>query len=404
MKTKKLLCAIQASTIGLITQNAYSGDSIKSTFNEGSVSGNVRAYYNTRDYKTREDEAGFALGGALRAETGYFHFIKFGLGYYTAHDLGLNDDDPDKVNKRLGDELETLGEAYATLKFSETTITGGRQKIKGPWANPGDAFITPFTFNAYSLKSNISDDFTINADYIMEIRNRNSEDFVDVGEWNSARYGVDGEGTSGTLNLGVTYSNENTNAQLWYTDFAEFFSTVYASGKYNFSAGETTKPFIGIQYAIQSDSGDAKVGDVSSSILGIQGGSSFGKMKLTLAYNLVDEDTESFRNGAFLSPYTFSTSPLFTNSMLGTMENVDAGSTIKGTFNYNVGKNIAIKASYATLDFETATDITATNFDFTYKFSGYYEGFSLRYRVEIIGSDVEASEQTNNRFQAQFVF
>lgn len=378
-------------------------DNLKDLVRNGSVSGNVRAYYNTRDYPEKTDEAGFALGGALRAESGSLGLFNFGLGYYTAQDLGLNSDDPAEVNKRLGEDLEVLAEAYGKLTFSNATFSAGRQKFNTPFANPGDAFIIPFTFNGYSLESKPLESLTLKADYFTSIKNRNSDTFVNVGEWSTARYGVDVTGTSGTLNLGALYKAGGADAEIWFTDNAQLFRTLYLKAGYQFS-GDSIKPFVGFQYAGQQETGDALLGTVDSSLLGLQAGAAAGQAKFTLGYNSVAESQDAFKNGAFLSPYTFSTSPLFTNNMLQTVENVDAGNAIKGTFNYAFGNSVKLKLSYATFDFNNTADRDAVDVDITYNFSGFYQGLSLRWRLEVVTSDVSSVEQTNNRFQLQFVF
>ena len=74
----------------LILGNPGFSEDFQAALQNGTVDGNIRAYYNTREYEAegRTDEAAFALGGALRAESAAWHNLKFGLGYYTAQDLG----------------------------------------------------------------------------------------------------------------------------------------------------------------------------------------------------------------------------------------------------------------------------------------------------------------------------
>lgn len=164
------------------------------------------------------------------------------------------------------------------------------------------------------------------------------------------------------------------------------------------------KPFIGLQYGSQRDSGDAWLGNVDSTLYGAQIGSGLGKVTLTLGYNSVADQADAYRNGAFLSPFTFSTSPLFTNNMLETFENVDAGSASKFTVAYNPTSQWALKLSYASFNFDRVVDRNATDVDVTYSFVDYWRGLSLRWRVEIVDSDAVAVEQTNMRFQTQFAF
>ena len=378
---------------------------LKTVFDEGTVSGNIRAYYNTREYELKTDEAAFSLGGALRAETAPMGALSFGVGFYTAQDLGTNDEDSDKVNGRLGSEVEVLGEAYLKFSTAGHTATAGRIKINSPFANSGDAFIIPFTYEGWMYKYKASEKLTVEVDYINAIKNRNSDEFVDVGTWSTKRFGLaEQQATSATVNLGATYKGDGYKIEAWGASYAELYDQLYLYGDYMFKGGDKFKPFVGLQYGMQQESGDALLGDVASSIFGLKAGAAMGAFKLTLAINTVPEDENSYKNGAFLSPYTFSTSPIFTNNMLQTFENVDAGSAEKVTLNFNPTSQWALKLSFATFDFDQVVDRDALDADVTYKFSDYLKGLSLRWRMEIVSSDNENVEQTNLRFQSQYVF
>jgi len=403
MRTEKvsslgLLCAL------VFSQSAHAED-LQAALQNGTVNGNIRAYYNTREYEAdgATDESAFALGGALRAESAEWYNVKFGLGYYTAQDLGTNNNDPAKVNKRLGSDLEVLGEAYITTSALNSVFTLGRQKLGTPFANAGDAFIIPFTFEAVTFSNKSLDNITFDLVHFNTIKNRNSAEFVDVGTWSTNRYGVDVTPTSGTTALGAKFSQSGLDLALWYYDYSDLFTTLYGQAGYTFAEMGSVTPFIAAQYMTQSEAGDELLGTVSSDLYGIQGGIKFGTSKLTLAYNAVSEDEDSFNNGAFLTPYTFSTSPIFTNNMSTTLENVDAGEASKITFNHQWNA-LAFKASYAVFDYEQAVDRNATDLDITYKLDQWQPGLSMRWRFELVDGDEENVEQMNNRFQLQLVY
>jgi hypothetical protein len=378
---------------------------LKSYFENGKVSGKIRAYYNQRDYDAKPDEGAFSFGGALRAQTASTELVSFGVGFYTAQDFGTNDDDPAKVNGRLGSDIGVLGEAYVKLSKSGHTLTIGRQLINTPFANSGDAFMIPFAFEGWTYQFKSSEKLTFEVDYLNAIKNRNSDEFVDVGDWTSARFGIaDAQSTSGTINVGATYKDDSFKVQAWGTRYAEFYDQLYLHGDYAFKGSEKFKPFVGLQYGMQKDSGDALVGDVTSSIYGVNVGTTMGAFKLTLGLNIVPDDESSYKNGAFLSPYTFSTSSLFTNNMLQTFENVDAGSAGKITLNYKPSAQIALKLSFANFNFDQVVDRNALDADATYTFTNDLKGLSLRWRMEIVSSDTASVEQTNMRFQTQYVF
>lgn len=384
---------------------AFSEDQLGDIFDNGSLNGNIRAYYNTREYEDRTDESAFSLGGALRAETGKVGPIKIGVGYYTAQDLGTNDDDPNKVNSRLGSDLEVLGEAYLEFDAGHTVATLGRQKVNTPFANAGDAFMIPFTFHGYSVTNKSLKNLSFEANYLSKIKNRNSETFVDVNSWTANRYRASApSGTGSMANLGAVYGAGPVNLEAWFTRLSGFFDTLYINGSYSASISSSVKPFVGLQYATQRKSGDEMLGRVDSSLYGVKFGTAMGSSKVTLAYNNVATEESAFRNGAFLAPFSFSTSPLYTNNMLETMENVDAGEALKITFNHRLSSKVNVKLSYATFDFDQAPDREAADLDVVYALDQYLEGLSFRWRVELVTSDVDSVEQINHRFQTQFAF
>jgi hypothetical protein len=68
------------------------------------------------------------------------------------------------------------------------------------------SFIIPFTFEAISLVNTSTPKLTLQLDHINEIKNRNREEFVDVGEWSTLRHGIASQKIGGTTNLGAIYN------------------------------------------------------------------------------------------------------------------------------------------------------------------------------------------------------
>ncbi|MFQ3257248.1 MAG: hypothetical protein ACI9W7_001721 [Porticoccaceae bacterium] len=400
MRSKIKINAVMAA---LLLTSAAGADSLADTIGASKIDGNFRSYFNTRDYDVKTDESALSVGGALRVNTGSINGFNLGLGFYAAQDLGTNSSDAAKVNKRLGSELEVLGEAYVNYTAGDTSVTVGRQKLNTPFANSGDAFIIPFSFEGTSIVYKGISNVILEVDYINSIKNRNSSTFTDVGAWTANRFSAESSDSDSTIILGGTYTKDALKVQAWYYDFDNMFNSTYLQANYALSAVGSTKPFVAVQYGTQGESGDEILGEIKSSLLGIRAGIGFAQSKLTLAYNTVSEESGAFKSGAFLAPYSYSTSPLFTNNMLQTFENVDSGDAVKVTFNHSFAK-VKLKASYAEFDFDTSTDREAIDFDLTYDMSGYSKGLTLRYRIEVVTSDVKSVEQINQRFQMQYRF
>jgi hypothetical protein len=400
MRSKIKINAVMAA---LLLTSAAGADSLADTIGASKIDGNFRSYFNTRDYDVKTDESALSVGGALRVNTGSINGFNLGLGFYAAQDLGTNSSDAAKVNKRLGSELEVLGEAYVNYTAGDTSVTVGRQKLNTPFANSGDAFIIPFSFEGTSIVYKGISNVILEVDYINSIKNRNSSTFTDVGAWTANRFSAESSDSDSTIILGGTYTKDALKVQAWYYDFDNMFNSTYLQANYALLAVGSTKPFVAVQYGTQGESGDEILGEIKSSLLGIRAGIGFAQSKLTLAYNTVSEESGAFKSGAFLAPYSYSTSPLFTNNMLQTFENVDSGDAVKVTFNHSFAK-VKLKASYAEFDFDTSTDREAIDFDLTYDMSGYSKGLTLRYRIEVVTSDVKSVEQINQRFQMQYRF
>tara|TARA_B110000114_G_scaffold24540_1_gene24114 strand:- start:769 stop:1971 length:1203 start_codon:yes stop_codon:yes gene_type:complete len=400
MRSKIKINAVMAA---LLLTSAAGADSLADTIGASKIDGNFRSYFNTRDYDVKTDESALSVGGALRVNTGSINGFNLGLGFYAAQDLGTNSSDAAKVNKRLGSELEVLGEAYVNYTAGDTSVTVGRQKLNTPFANSGDAFIIPFSFEGTSIVYKGISNVILEVDYINSIKNRNSSTFTDVGAWTANRFSAESSDSDSTIILGGTYTKDALKVGAWYYDFDNMFNSTYLQANYALSAVGSTKPFVAVQYGTQGESGDEILGEIKSSLLGIRAGIGFAQSKLTLAYNTVSEESGAFKSGAFLAPYSYSTSPLFTNNMLQTFENVDSGDAVKVTFNHSFAK-VKLKASYAEFDFDTSTDREAIDFDLTYDMSGYSKGLTLRYRIEVVTSGVKSVEQINQRFQMQYRF
>lgn len=384
---------------------AWAESDLQSIFENGSVSGNLRVYDFSRNYDTKLDASAFALGGALNAETGALDGITVGVGYYSANDLDLNDADPQKVDSRLGDNLEVLGEAYVKWSGDNTLLTLGRQKINSPMVNASDAFIIPLTYEGFSIENKSISGLDLNFNYINEFKNRNSDTFVDVGIWSTQRYKLaQSVNTAGTLNLGAVYAAGPLKLETWLTRFSDLFDSYYLQGHYDFSPAGAFKPFIGAQFIHQQESGDALLSKVDSNLYGLQLGAAFAKATVTFNYNAVQQNQDAFYKGAFLAPYSFSTTPVFTNNMLQTMENTDSGSAYKLAFKYGFSKNLVFNLSYSDFSFDTAPDRNAVYFDLGYNFDNKLKGLSLKWRLEKDSSDVKSVNILENRLQLQIVF
>ena len=73
--------------------------------------------------------------------------------------------------------------------------------------------MVPFTYEGTSIVYKGFSNLTLEADYINSIKNRNSDEFTEVGDWSANRYGVDTSASESTVILGGTYAKDSLKVQ-----------------------------------------------------------------------------------------------------------------------------------------------------------------------------------------------
>jgi hypothetical protein len=170
------------------------------------------------------------------------------------------------------------------------------------------------------------------------------------------------------------------------------------------------KPFLSIQIGKQFDVGNSLLGSVEATAYGVNIGTQAGPAKLAYAFNYLPENRDSFRNGGFLSPYSFATDALYTNSLDGGLTLKDSafvGAAHKWTVNWQFSNMILSELSYTYFDLIKSVggkDSREVDVDVTYKFQGMFKGLSLRNRLAFVESDRVSENLIENRLQAQYAF
>lgn len=165
---KKVTLSLVAAMV-VASTGSFAASDLASAFKEGKASGQIRAFYITRDYDKRnetptnatQDRSAVALGGKLGYETAPLYGISAGAMFYTTNGLGVNNDNGFKTDPTLlgtgGTNSTTskerpsvtyLGQAYLQGNFGKTTVKIGRQELNTPLAGMDDARMLPNLFEA----------------------------------------------------------------------------------------------------------------------------------------------------------------------------------------------------------------------------------------------------------------
>lgn len=392
-------------TLAVLAGSYAQAASMKQAFAEGKYQGRIRIYNNYLNFDdpATVDKYGTAFGGRIGYETAAEHLGGFslGLGYYTANDLRTNKDSAAELAPFTPTvDVDILGEAFVRWSGWNTVATAGRQLIETPFANPADAFTIPITFTGYSIVNKSIPGLTINAHHMNRIKNRQAQDFADTGVFITGRYGATVTETDGTSILGLTYKWNDLTVQAWDYIYADMFTMIFTQADYIFAKMGDYQPFVSAHYGSESDTGDALLGAVDSSLIGVQIGVKAFDANLSLGFDSVSD-------GTFLTPYSFFTDSLYTNSMITGMGNVQAGAAWKLMLLYNFTQELWGKLSYSDFDFDNDTDFSEVDMDLRYKFTGDLAGFSIWFRLGMRTGDTPPAgfaDLTEYRTQLQYDF
>lgn len=396
--------AALTALLGLAGSAAADVDTLRDAFQQGSVSGHLRAYDNFKDPNGTTGYNTFAGGLALHGQTAPLHGVTGGATFYSSNGFGWQNSDPARRNANLPSNAAVLGEAWLQYDADHTLVRIGRQEVNTPFAGPADGFLIPFTFEALRLTNTSIDHLTLSAYYLKRIKDRPVTDFVDGAQYALNRYGIASDSHQGTWAAGADYRAHDANWQGWIYGYTDLFNLYYGQVDYRFRNTPLT-PGLGMQLVHAADAGEALLGKVDARGLGLRASLGGAPLSVAVAWNRFLEDTGGFKDGALPTPYTTTNAPTYTNSMTQTLDNSAPGNAYKLSVRGELGRQWSLLASYAQYQRLQAVDTNETDVDVTYRFAGAYKGLSLRVRFGLIGSRDDASARfTETRTQLQYVF
>ncbi len=393
------------------------GDSLGDYFQ---VSGNLRLYSYSRDYKNTQttDLHSTSFGGKLKIATARQEGFGAGAALYFAQDLGLNNHDQNNkyINPLLmGTDygIYVPGEAYVQYKTPNALARVGNQSIDNPWINPSDGFMIPNLYRGALASYSPLDGMQIEAERVTEFKNRTSVGF-DRNTLFALPY--DNPHFTGTTNgaaaVGATYKSEGPSAKAWLYRFYDFANMAYVQGGYKL-AGAGVSPFADVQYMRETGSGAMLLGTVDSKAYGAKVGLALPDKMGTIyaAYNKVPTQMAAgISNGNLLSPYTqvYNTDPLYTTVMnYGLVSARAAGHAWQlGTALKLMDEKLDTVVSVSRYMTEPyVMDVNAIMLDLAYHLGGSLKGATARYRLGYEhGLKAWGSGYFDSRIMLQYAF
>ncbi len=404
--------------------------SLADFFERIQVNGDLRSYYFTRDYTNPDaiDQSAYSLGGDMRVVTPLVYGFQIGAAYYTAQSLGLNSDDPAKVDPTLpGKDIGVLGQAYLQYHRGPILVRVGDQIINTPWLAAGDSRMIPATYRAIYTEWTPNPDWVITGFRELAFKSRVEDEFSRTNLYNPQNFGtpiksLDDTKDNGTWALGANYHHQDWLASVWGYQFLDFAKLLYGDSQYVFHVDWRLHPLIAGQLYGETNDGDNTLaelgyGKASSAGYGLLGGFTYhldgyayDSFKMTLGFNQIFSDKNAFKNGDIVSPYTtgYADDPLYSTSMIAGLVEKSSGEALKvqGTY-FAFNKDLILSSSFARYFTEPQVDNTdETDFDITYAFNHfrYLKGLSIRDRLGILTGDPTKGTFYYNRVMLQYTF
>ena len=154
-------------------------------FRDTEIKANSRTYWFGEDSFGNDMPEALTTGGYLSYQSGFAaEFLQLRGVLYTTQPLYAGEDAGDTLNlTEDGDQITTLGQINARMRFAGQELTVGRQLVRTPFINPYDVRMIPLTFEGIVLLPERKDQtFEYIASYLWRYKPRNQAGFIPFSE------------------------------------------------------------------------------------------------------------------------------------------------------------------------------------------------------------------------------
>jgi hypothetical protein len=398
----KIMWIIIASLF--LSGTSFAADDLKSAFKEAEISGQFRLQRFERDYDARTDREDIAAGGMFYYRTAPLSGVSLGFAFYTGQGMGLNDSDKDVyglLNKDEAgnhDSFVTLGESFISIEKYDSILKIGRQEQELPWINGDDNRLTPQSTQAYTFVNNSIPNLEIFVSHVTKMRGKAAENFDSM-----TGYAGLSQDNRGVTVAALAYGGiENVNLQIWNFHAYDFLNNIYFKAGYEKELRNGSELSLGLQYLNQSDAGKKLGGAMDTYTVAAEVGYKINGFKGTFAMSTVDDQDIQYPWG-----HDFFVSTMTTDSYRAD----ETGYMVTLAYDFEKIGVPGLKAKFAHGDFDTpdtgvlaSPDMTETDFDLKYKFSGDFDGLGLRVRYGIINQEEDLGGEDYNDFRLYLTY
>lgn len=322
----------------------------------------------------------YAYGGNFFAQTGQVAGFSFGGAMAIINPFfatNLNGNDPLQQSELLPSEKQvTPLQAFAEYQYQNILqVDAGWIGVNNsPWLSANyyvNMLTAPYTYQGALVNVNPGGGWLLTAVGLNAAQGISSSGFSGLTDYNTSYNPISGlisnntaTGTSaGSLAFGANYSGANNqyNLRLWDYEFQNYGHILYADSNLKFKPTSNLAFNVALQGGMDNANGllgndnnnaftTSGYGQISSNFAGIQGGLAYKWFTLNVGYNNVWGPSDSFGNGAIVSPYTFAiaTDPLFSTPYIaGLVDLGTAGSALKISPSFNfLNGNLSIAPAF----------------------------------------------------------
>lgn len=386
---------------------ASAADTLKEAFTEGTLKGELRTFYFTRDFDGgTQDKEDLAFGTLLYYRTAPFHGVSLGLATATSSDIGSDDDKA--VYGLLGRNDDGSHKDYARLQeyyiqgdWFDTKIKLGAQEINMPLLIAQDVRMAPRTYRGLTIKNNSIDNLTIQGAYVTDYMLWFDDSFRNMGDV-AAGDAEDEPFILGGLKYNIPMESMEGSAEAWYFNMSDYFNSALFSG-YLQKKFDGFKVHVFPSFLKQDSIGENLAGDFDTYLLGLKARLTWKGFRLTGYYSQTgDDDVFDPWSGARVLVQQVHSGYRAEEVGYGARLMYDFGEIgIQGLSAY------VFQAFYDTPESgsNASSDLSETDFSIQYAFSGALEGLSLRARYAMVDYDDSAVDDIDDvRLYLKYTF
>jgi hypothetical protein len=383
-------------------------DTLKEAFTEGTLRGELRTFYFSRDFDGDTlDKEDLSFGTLLYYKSAPLKGLSVGLATATSSDIGSDEDKA--VYGLLGRNDDGSHKDYARLQeyylqgdWFDTKIKFGAQEANLPLLITQDVRMSPRTYRGLTVKNTSIDNLTIQGAYITDYMIWFDDEFRNMGDVAKGDVEEDEPLVFGGLKYEMSGESQEGSAEVWYYHMTDYFTSTLLNGYYQ-KRFENSRIHLFPSFLKQDSTGDNLAGEFDTYLFGFKARYTWKGFQLQ-GYFSQTGDNEVFDpwSGARILVQQVHSGYRAEETGYGARLAYDFGQIgIKGLSAY------IFQGFYDTPDSgeNASSDLSETDFSIQYKFSGTLEGLSLRGRYAMVDYDDDTVDDIDDlRLYLKYTF